>query len=770
MKVHWAVCLLALLCLTGCEPERPDALPAVREPDPTVQSASPSAETSEPPVAYADVDGSYQITVHQNRYASDMLLLLPTEEGAAEISIVSETGLAEAFPADSEMIMQDAPGVWQMTYDADGNGGGDSVSLDPEAQVVTGYCRAGDETFYLLLDRPEHQTLLLPSGEEINLAGIFAGEARARWLVGTPEGLALLCSDGQAAALDQLRQVLWTQQFSGEILTALETEDQRILVLTQWETMAMLQTLDLTTGQLTPVGVVPQALCGCQMTPGGRWGYDLLAWDAEALYGWSAGASTVDRLFRWDSLGLNGANIRTMAPLSETQILAGYWDEAEAAWQLVRVQRGTAADPAQPSPSVSWRQESLALLEAAQDGAGALRAVGLADLGEDGWPDLILWRTGETDGAVYAVSDGAAEDGPRSVYPGSPPEEDWVLRAADGQSLSPDEAADWVRSWPGAGLPDEPPVSLEEAVAGALTGAVRKTETLYHLEMEVPAEYAEDLTCNILEQNLFQFCDGETQAQTGMQGLCWSVVGLENAAYEAAYDQDADTWAKGMLNPQEMQMGRDGDRVYLLHFPSDVQYAVGTEESYYRHYLCGYAMLTDFFTRNGITPSPFWEAAYREKLCAMADFGGDFRRVEFDCGERESEDPALTAWAARVANLSFLDGEAALSWRDAAVYRLMEAVQGAETGLTKAEQAALCADALPTWSLLPYLDPEDAADQAVAALLDFTRQLEDQPLLADACASARWQITAGGGLWTLTCPPGTLTSNPAALMEAAQAG
>ena len=105
MKVHWAVCLLALLCLTGCEPERPDALPAVREPDPTVQSASPSAETSEPPVAYADVDGSYQITVHQNRYASDMLLLFPTEEGAAEISMVSETGLAEAFPADSEMIM-----------------------------------------------------------------------------------------------------------------------------------------------------------------------------------------------------------------------------------------------------------------------------------------------------------------------------------------------------------------------------------------------------------------------------------------------------------------------------------------------------------------------------------------------------------------------------------------------------------------------------------------------------------------------------------------
>lgn len=137
MKVYWAVCLLALLCLTGCEPERPDALPAVREPDPTVQSASPSAVTSEPPVAYADVDGSYQITVHQNRYASDILLLFPTEEGAAEISMVSETGLAEAFPADSEMIMQDAPGVWQMTYDADGNGGGDSVSLDPEAMSST---------------------------------------------------------------------------------------------------------------------------------------------------------------------------------------------------------------------------------------------------------------------------------------------------------------------------------------------------------------------------------------------------------------------------------------------------------------------------------------------------------------------------------------------------------------------------------------------------------------------------------------------------------
>ena len=364
---------------------------------------------------------------------------------------------------------------------------------------------------------------------------------------------------------------------------------------------------------------------------------------------------------------------------------------------------------------------------------------------------------------IYEASDGAARQITDKVYPGSPPEEGWVLQAPDGEHLTTSEAADWVRAWPGSGLPSQAVMSLEEAAAYPHATAQQKREARYGLEMEVPAEYAEDLTSNVLEQNIFQFCDGETQAQTGMLGLCWSVLAWEKGDYEEAYGQETESWVEGMLTPNDLMLGRDEARVYLLHLPSDVQYDAATANSYYLHFLKGYAMLTDFFSRNAITPSPYWEAEYREKLCAMADFGGDFRRVEFGCGQRESDDPALTAWAALAANLCFLDGEEALSWGDVAVYRLMEAYEELEGA-----EMALCTDALPSWSILAYLDPDDMEDQATAALLEFCRQLKEVPLLSEACASALWKITVSGDIWTLTYPLGTLEANPAALIAAVQ--
>lgn len=102
-------------------------------------------------------------------------------------------------------------------------------------------------------------------------------------------------------------------------------------------------------------------------------------------------------------------------------------------------------------------------------------------------------------------------------------------------------------------------------------------------------------------------------------------------------------------------------------------------------------------------------------------------------------------------------------WGDVAVYRLMEAYEELEGA-----EMALCADALPSWSILAYLDPDHMEDQATSALLEFCRQLKEVPLLSEACASALWKITVSGDIWTLTYPLGTLEANPAALIAAVQ--
>lgn len=723
MKRYFAAWMLLLFLLCACDAQEPSEKPRM----PTTNGQTEKAAVMEA----VDAEGTYRVTSEEAE-SGELLFLMQTEEGAAAVYTVQAQGAYILHAEDSRR---------------------ERLSLTAEEQVMGGYYR---DAAYLLLTAPSGQVLWLPSGERISLDGIFADGAEVKWLLGTQDGQLLLCSDGQAAALDGLRQVIWTERFAGEILTALETSDHKILILAQWDDMAVLQEVELATGRLTLRSTVPQALLSCHLAAGDRWGYDLLAWDKTALYGWRAGASHVERLFTWESLRL--AEIQAVACLDKETILAVGQGSEETA---VHVTISRAPAQADEVPT-SWRQCYLTLLQ--NELEGGLQAVGLLDTTQCGQPNLILWRAGSPDGVIYEASDGAARQITDKVYPGSPPEEAWVLLLApEGEQLSLSEAADWVRAWPGNGLPSEAVVSLEEAAAYASATAVRKRESRYHLEMEVPAEYAEDLTSDVLEQNIFQFCDGETQAQTGMLGLCWSVLAWEKGDYEEAYGQESESWVEGMLTPNDLMLGRDEARVYLLHLPSDVQYDAATANSYYLHFLKGYAMLTDFFSRNAITPSPYWEAEYRKKLCAMADFGGDFRRVEFGCGQRESNDPALTAWAALAANLCFLDGEEALSWGDVAVYRLMEAYEELEGA-----EIALCADALPSWSILAYLDPDDVEDQATAALLEFCRQLKEVPLLSEACASALWRITISGDIWTLTYPLGTLEANPSALIAAAQ--
>lgn len=228
------------------------------------------------------------------------------------------------------------------------------LSLTAEEQVMGGYYR---DAAYLLLTAPSGQVLWLPSGERISLDGIFADGAEVKWLLGTQDGQLLLCSDGQAAALDGLRQVIWTERFAGEILTALETSDQKILILTQWDDMAVLQEVELATGRLTLRGTVPQALLSCHLAAGDRWGYDLLAWDETALYGWRAGASHVERLFTWESLRL--AEIQAVACLDKETILAVGQGSEETA---VHVTISRAPAQADEVPT-SWRQCYLTLLQ-----------------------------------------------------------------------------------------------------------------------------------------------------------------------------------------------------------------------------------------------------------------------------------------------------------------------------------------------------------------------------------------------------------------------
>ena len=155
-----------------------------------------------------------------------------------------------------------------------------STTLQPDEKVVCAYCADGQK-IYLLVDTPEGQVLLLPQAQRISLTDAWDKGVEAQWLVGSDDGLLALSPDGHVAAFDLSGKLLWLDHYAGTIRGAMTTAGGEIRLLTQWETLTMLQLVDLANGRLMPVGVVPEAVCAHRLFPGDRWGYDLLHWTAK---------------------------------------------------------------------------------------------------------------------------------------------------------------------------------------------------------------------------------------------------------------------------------------------------------------------------------------------------------------------------------------------------------------------------------------------------------------------------------------------------------
>lgn len=512
MKKLWL--LLSLLLLTGCQDRQPTEMPDVG-PEPAVETAvaeKKAGEEAENPVfLLADADGVTVGEISWNMVCSEpeltecleILAVQANPEGASFFGPMAQTDDQYSFYCYTAI----AP---------DGEDLALSVACRADESVVSAHC-PGDQKPYLLLETPEGQVLQLPNGEQrIPTAELWDGEAQ--WLVGSADGLLALSTDGQAAAFDLEGRLLWTEDFSGTVETAFVTASNEIRVLTRWESLPMLQEVDLASGRLTSVGAVPEALCQCRLYPGDRWGYDLLALDGKAIFGWRAGENTVYRLCILSDVSLEADQVKGLACLDQDTLLV-----------------------------LSQEDEMLA---------------------------RRLLRTSMTE-----------------------------LDLEEELRLLP----------------------LIEAAAYDKTSAVVMEEPWLGCEMEVPAEYQGDLMSHTdWEHELFGFYDGETRARSpedlGGNGWCWSVLAFAQEDYVSRYHQSFNTWAEGNLNPTDRQLGRDENYVYILSTPEEARYYLNDDvsrESYYRHCLHGYAMLTDFLARNDITPSPDWEAFYLDLVWSL---------------------------------------------------------------------------------------------------------------------------------------------------------
>ena len=657
MKQQWSLWILPVLLalLMGCQ-QQPTA-PLFDSNTIPAGTTSITEETS-PQTRLADaanltiteVDQTIFVSKQELVPYSSVISVQATPEGAWDFGTTEQTDEAHRLYSHASM-------------DLTGKAIASSTTLQPDEKVVCAYCADGQK-IYLLVDTPEGQVLLLPQAQRISLTDAWDKGVEAQWLVGSDDGLLALSPDGHVAAFDLSGKLLWLDHYAGTIRGAMTTAGGEIRLLTQWETLTMLQLVDLANGRLMPVGVVPEAVCAHRLFPGDRWGYDLLALDGEALYGWHAGNDMLYCLWTPADLGLEASRIAGLACL---------------------------------------REDTLVLLYEAESAAMAR---------------MFLWITPSESDATDEIT---------------------------------------IRS-------------LREAASYEKSTAMDKEEAELGLTMEVPAEYTRDLMCNTSSHTLFSFFDVQTQETSAIDGWCWSILAYSLEDYEARYGQDFDTWVANSLNPTDRQLGRDDSYMYIFQSPTDVRYDLespASAESYYQHWLHGYAMLTDFMVRNDITPSPDWDAYYRKELQGMSIYTGDYDAVEFGCGNTEGAEPALSELAARLPNLSDYDGDPALTWMDALTYRLNHAYLSGSTGHSEVETSLVMRLARPISESSIY-DREEGSHEAAAlsALFDFSTRLQDEPALAEACQSEAWFLYAAGDVWYLSWPGGVLETNPSEVYAA----
>lgn len=173
----------------------------------------------------------------------------------------------------------------------------------------------------LLFTQPTGQTLLLPDGSTVSLADTFSDHTLAQWLLHAGNRILALSPDGQAAVFDLLGRRQWTERFSGTIRSAYVMPEGTVRLVTQWESLALLQELDLESGSLSALGVVPDALTAFPLYDGIRWGFDLLAWDGEALYGWTIGRDTLTQLLEESAANPPDTLLRSCCCLGESSLL-----------------------------------------------------------------------------------------------------------------------------------------------------------------------------------------------------------------------------------------------------------------------------------------------------------------------------------------------------------------------------------------------------------------------------------------------------------------
>ena len=292
MKQFWMAALALLLALTVCGCDQQEDPPASAGDTGSI----PQHDTEELQPMELTIEESeqcYRVIFADPR---DMIYVSDTQataNGAVFHGVLTtETGLLV------RSLEVSAPGQLLSS-------GGDEVA---GALGLDAACRVQDTNCYVLsVEEGEESRQVLKIRDETYDISPLEG---VHWLFSWEDGLLLVTLDGQICPVSLSGSLGTPTELGVEVHRACQTESGTILLVSREEAPAFYV---LSPGETAAeqVCAVPEALESANLFSGEKWGYDLMAYDDTALYGWNFGEETLMELLRFETVSLSGS--RTVA-------------------------------------------------------------------------------------------------------------------------------------------------------------------------------------------------------------------------------------------------------------------------------------------------------------------------------------------------------------------------------------------------------------------------------------------------------------------------
>lgn len=296
MKQFWTAVLALLLALTACGCDQQEDPPAS------------AGDTGSIPQHDTEELQPMELTIEESEQCYRVIFADPRD-----MIYVSDTQ-ATANGAVFHGVLTTETGLLVRSLEVSTPGqllssGGDEVA---GALGLDAACRVQDTNCYVLsVEEGEESRQVLKIRDETYDISPLEG---VHWLFSWEDGLLLVSLDGQICPVSLSGSLGTPTDLGVEVRRACQSESGTILLMSQGEAPAFyaIHPGDPAAERLC---AVPEALEGTQLLSGEKWGYDLMAYDDTALYGWNFGEETLMELLRFETVSLSGSRTVALACL-----------------------------------------------------------------------------------------------------------------------------------------------------------------------------------------------------------------------------------------------------------------------------------------------------------------------------------------------------------------------------------------------------------------------------------------------------------------------